>query len=1817
MRIYTPKYTKWWGLFILMLWVSYAALANRNLINSVVTVSSDLTSHVTSTPPAGTVITWHTGSPATDANKVADPTAVGSGTYFAAYYDATNMCYSPASAPVQIAGGSVQASNVCPATTVNLTTHSTGTPPSGTTVTWHTGTPATAANKVANPAAVGAGTYYAAYFDAINSCYSPTSTPVQVTINSCGTVQASNVCPATTVNLTTHSTGTPPSGTTVTWHTGTPATAANKVADPTMVGSGTYYAAYFDATNSCYSPTSTPVQVTINSCSSIQVSNVCPATTVNLTTHSTGTPPSGTTVTWHTGTPATAANKVADPTMVGSGTYYAAYFDATNSCYSPTSTPVQVTITTCTAPTNPPLVVIPPMVTEPGKPVTVCGTVNDPDIGDTHTVTVCGAPAKGTLATPTVNNTTHKVCLTYTPSAGQTGSDQVCLIVCDQTGKCDTVTVPIVITPTVPPSVTPQPPVVVVTGIITPQDSTTTTCMPIVDPNGTGTNTYTICGAPKNGTANPITTAGGLLCVTYKPNAGYVGKDSLCLIVCDAGNLCDTILIPITVYPKVIPGTPQPPVVILPPIVTEPGKPVTICGLVNDPNVGDTHTATFCNTPSKGTVSGMTINNLTHQLCLTYTPQSGQTGNDEVCVTVCDQTGKCTTVQVPVTIVPANGKPIATDDIAVTPKDKPVSGNVLTNDNDPEGGLLTVSTTPVTPPTKGTVTLNPDGTFTYTPNPGQTGTDGFCYKVCDAQSSCDTACVTVNILPDPILGNDKPIANDDNTQTTKNTPVVIVVKANDIDPDGNATLGTPSAVSSPTHGTVVYNANGTVTYTPTAGFVGKDSFSYKICDTGTPSLCDTANVDVEVLPTPPAGNQAPVALDDAILTSKNTPVSGTVAANDSDPDNNIPLTFTKVTNPVNGTVTVNADGTYTYTPTTGFVGSDKFTYKVCDSGVPSKCDTATVSIAVLPAANQAPIATGDIAVTPQDKPVTGNVLTNDKDPEGGPLTVSTTPVTTPTKGTVTLNPDGTFTYTPTPGKTGEDVFCYQVMDAQGLKDTACVTVEIVPNPVPGNDAPIAADDNTQTPKDQPIVIAVKANDTDPDGNVLGSPTKVTNPTHGTATVNADGTITYTPTAGFTGTDSFQYSVCDNGVPSKCDTATVTINVVLPVAGNQAPVAVDDAKLTTVNTPVSGTVAANDSDPDNNTPLTYAKVTNPLHGTVTVNSDGTYTYTPTTGYIGNDSYTYKVCDSGSPSKCDTATVSIGILPAANQAPIATGDIAVTPQDKPVTGNVLTNDKDPEGGPLTVSTTPVTPPTKGTVTLNPDGTFTYTPTPGKTGEDVFCYQVMDAQGLKDTACVTVEIVPNPVPGNDAPIAADDNTQTPKDQPIVIAVKANDTDPDGNVLGTPTKVTNPTHGTATVNADGTITYTPTAGFTGTDSFQYSVCDNGVPSRCDTATVTINVVLPVAGNQAPVAVDDAKLTTVNTPVSGTVAANDSDPDNNTPLTYAKVTNPLHGTVTVNSDGTYTYTPTTGYIGNDSYTYKVCDSGSPSKCDTATVSLAVLPATKVCLQAKVYLQGALFGVYLPDSLMRDDLRVNGYLPTTSPYPAMGMSGITNTNTTTSAVVGAGSPSGKDAIVDWVFVELRSATNPTVVIDSRSALLQRDGDIVDVDGVSSLTFNSASSGSYYVAVKHRNHLGVMSKTPIDLSQGCTVVDFRKPSTPTYSLDATNVINVAQVDVVQGVAMWAGNALNANVADSKHEVIYQGTDNDVNVIYQQVINAAGNIFVLPSYKLKGYYNGDINLNGEVIFQGTGNDVEFIYQNVIKNHTGNTLKLPFFKIKEQLP
>ncbi|WP_051211171.1 hypothetical protein, partial [Runella zeae] len=283
---------------------------------------------------------------------------------------------------------------------------------------------------------------------------------------------------------------------------------------------------------------------------------------------------------------------------------------------------------------------------------------------------------------------------------------------------------------------------------------------------------------------------------------------------------------------------------------------------------------------------------------------------------------------------------------------------------------------------------------------------------------------------------------------------------------------------------------------------------------------------------------------------------------------------------------------------------------------------------------------------------------------------------------------------------------------------------------------------------------------------------------------------------------------------------------------------------------------------------------------------------------------------------------------------------------------------------------------------------------------------------------------------------------------------------------------------------------------------------------------------------------------------------------------------------------------------------GDPTN-NSVPTPLTIQPPGKLTLLPKVYLQGSLFGVF-SGNLMRDDLRVKNLIPRKSPYVAWNP--ITAADTITSNTVLT--VSGQDAIVDWVFVELRDANDSTLVVDSRSGLVQRDGDIVEVDGVSPITFNTIVPANYFVSVRHRNHLGVMSQTALPLTQVVSTIDFRSAVTPTYVL-TNSPIHQSQVDVVQGKALWAGNSLYDD------QVIYQGTDNDVNVIYQQVIASTSNPFLLPFFILSGYYTGDVNMDGEVIFQGTTNDVEYIYQNVINNHPGNALKQNFFIIQEQLP
>lgn len=286
----------------------------------------------------------------------------------------------------------------------------------------------------------------------------------------------------------------------------------------------------------------------------------------------------------------------------------------------------------------------------------------------------------------------------------------------------------------------------------------------------------------------------------------------------------------------------------------------------------------------------------------------------------------------------------------------------------------------------------------------------------------------------------------------------------------------------------------------------------------------------------------------------------------------------------------------------------------------------------------------------------------------------------------------------------------------------------------------------------------------------------------------------------------------------------------PVAEDDSYSVVEDTLLTIATPGVSG----NDHDPEGSA-LNVILVSTVQQGSLTLNADGSFTYRPGANYFGPDSFTYKVNDGQADS--NVATVSITVT-AVNDPPVASDDSAGTVKNQPVTVAVLGNDTDPDGNPLTAAL--ATPPSHGTVTLTANGSFSYLPAADYSGPDSFTYTASDGRGGSATATVTITVVAV----NDPPTAANDAATTAEDTPVTIPVLGNDRDPDGDTL-TVTVVTQPAAvtGRATLNADGTVTYTPALNYSGPATFTYTISDGKGSTATATVTVTVTAV-----NDAPV---------------------------------------------------------------------------------------------------------------------------------------------------------------------------------------------------------------------------------------------------------------------------------------------------------------------------------------------------------------------------------
>ncbi len=372
-----------------------------------------------------------------------------------------------------------------------------------------------------------------------------------------------------------------------------------------------------------------------------------------------------------------------------------------------------------------------------------------------------------------------------------------------------------------------------------------------------------------------------------------------------------------------------------------------------------------------------------------------------------------------------------------------------------------------------------------------------------------------------------PTAVNDSYSTNQNSAVTVDPRAND-----SGTGLTITAAGQGGHGTTSFTAS-SVTYTPTSGYVGADSFTYTITDASSHTASATVSMTVNAV----AG---PTAVNDSISIQAGAATTVNVLANDTSPQS-YGLTVTSVTTPAHGTASVNSGGaSVTYTPTTGYSGSDSFNYSISDGH--GGTASATVSVGI----NAPPVANNDSVSTTTNNAVTFDPRTNDTDPNGDALTISS--AANGTHGTVTVNSGTSLTYTPASGYAGSDSFTYVLSDGHGGTATGTVSVTVTGS----NSAPTAVNDSQYIFATYNGGAAIhphqtfdpRTNDTDPDSDTL-TITGVTNGARGTVTTSGT-TVTYTYTPSVISylddTDSYTYTISDGHGHTATATVSVTIHV---------------------------------------------------------------------------------------------------------------------------------------------------------------------------------------------------------------------------------------------------------------------------------------------------------------------------------------------------------------------------------------------------------------------------------------------------------------------------------------------------------------------------------------------------------------------------------------------------------------------------------------------------------------------------------------------------
>ncbi|WMW80387.1 Ig-like domain-containing protein [Undibacterium cyanobacteriorum] len=914
-----------------------------------------------------------------------------------------------------------------------------------------------------------------------------------------------------------------------------------------------------------------------------------------------------------------------------------------------------------------------------------------------------------------------------------------------------------------------------------------------------------IASAPTHGAA---TTSGTDL--IYTPTAGYYGSDSISVLAIGPTGTSAVATISINVQAT------APSIVVSPVSVFANTSnniiALTLTGVVNN--------LVLETAPAHGTasISGTQV---------LYTPTVGYVGNDSLTLKAQGPGGDSRSTPVAITV---NAPPPVSVDYAVT-----VSANSNSNTIHPPITGTYTSLAVDSGPSNGSVVVSGKDLI-YTPTPGFSGSDSIKFKAIATASNSNVSTLSITVLPPApsITGTSVTVPGNSSNFIINSTVTGLAT---------SLTIASPSS-----HGTVTVSGMH-FEYTPNASYAGSDSFTAYASGPGGNS--STVTFSVTVQPIAPSTSN----------------MSLTVAANSSNNLVVIPIvgvasSSTVSIAPSHGTV-AGSGLNFSYTPNAGYDGNDSFSYIVVGPGGSSAA--ATASIVVLPPAPTASNSALTVAGNSVDNPV--NLSTN------GNVT-GITIVTAPSHGSARVSGTNVF-YTPSAAYSGSDSLMYVATGPGGSSSNASVSITVQAIPPSMSGASLNVPGNSSNFEITPSIT----------GNATGL-TVVSAPTHGTVTTSGL-QFQYTPTSNYSGADFFTAYARGPGGNSSTVTFSLTVLPIAPSTSNTSVTVIANSTNNAITIPVVGSA----------TGITIS--TAALHGTVQV-SGLSLTYTPTTGYDGNDSFSYYLVGPGGNSNTASASITVQALP-----PVASNssfNVAYNSNDNQVPLSVTGN---------FASVNLISAPSHGYLRVSGASVF-YTPTVEFSGNDSFTYTATGPGGTSSQAAsVSLTVATPALTMNGATVSVPGNASNFVITPTIIG------NPNGLSIVTPAA-----HGTVISNGLH-FEYTPTANYSGSDSFTAYARSLGGNSSTVTFNITVQPSAPSTSNTSAAVLVNSTNNAITIPVVG----------NATSLSITGA--PLHGTVQV-SGLTASYTPSAGYVGNDSFSYSLVGPGGNS--NTASASIVVQP---------------------------------------------------------------------------------------------------------------------------------------------------------------------------------------------------------------------------------------------------------------------------------------